>query len=436
MRVIHVPYTYFPDACGGTEVYVQSLVNWLIPLGVTSQIAAPGSENQRYSHQGLEVSRFGVQSSYSDLKSLYGNGDAYAAKNFGDILDVYRPDICHLHAVSPAVSIRLVLEAEKRNVPIVLTYHSPTVSCQRGTLMRWGEQVCDGVARPRLCGACTLHAHGVPRLLAQAISLIPPSGIEAIAGTRSGGLWTGLRQPALIRERVGHFHQLITRAACIVTLSGWAHRLLVSNGVPLEKLFQSRQRVAFQPSENQVDRRAKQIKEGPFRLVFMGRLDPTKGLHILLKALAKSPSLEVLLDAYVIEQGESKYANEVRKMAASDQRIRILQSVPAASVVSTLSQYDAVAVPSQWLEIGPLVVLEAFAAGRPVLGARLGGIEELVSPGVNGVLLRHDDVDEWAAAIRKATENGQVVSGPITPPESMKQSAAEMVELYGHILNQ
>ena len=57
-----------------------------------------------------------------------------------------------------------------------------------------------------------------------------------------------------------------------------------------------------------------------------------------------------------------------------------------------LSRIDVLAVPSQWLETGPLVVLEAFAAGTPVIGSDLGGIRELVSDGRDGLLVPHDDV--------------------------------------------
>ena len=43
-----------------------------------------------------------------------------------------------------------------------------------------------------------------------------------------------------------------------------------------------------------------------------------------------------------------------------------------------MANFDLLAVPSQWMETGPIVVLEAHAVGTPVLGANLGGIAELV----------------------------------------------------------
>ena len=74
--------------------------------------------------------------------------------------------------------------------------------------------------------------------------------------------------------------------------------------------------------------------------------------------------------------------------------------MPPTDVVERLSVYDVVAVPSQGLETGPLVVLEAFAAGVPVLGSAIGGIADKVNDGVDGFLVRpFDSETEWASAL-------------------------------------
>ena len=72
----------------------------------------------------------------------------------------------------------------------------------------------------------------------------------------------------------------------------------------------------------------------------------------------------------------------LRRIASNDHRVRFLDAIPLGEIVSVLAQYDILVVPSQWLETGPLVVYEAFSAGIPVLGSRLGGIAELVRDGV------------------------------------------------------
>jgi glycosyltransferase involved in cell wall biosynthesis len=89
------------------------------------------------------------------------------------------------------------------------------------------------------------------------------------------------------------------------------------------------------------------------------------------------------------------------------------------------------------LETGPLVALEAFAAGVPVLGANLGGIAELVRDGVDGILVAPDDPVAWATTIRQLADNRQVIGvlrTGIAPPRTMDGPADDMAKLYAVIL--
>src|SRR5207245_4670330 len=99
------------------------------------------------------------------------------------------------------------------------------------------------------------------------------------------------------------------------------------------------------------------------------------------------------------------YVRELRRLAQSDSRIRLLPPIPHERLGMVLSAYDFVAVPSRWLETGPLVVLEAFAAGVPVIGSRLGGIAELIRDGVDGILLETESVTAWTECIRRLDDD-------------------------------
>ena len=82
-------------------------------------------------------------------------------------------------------------------------------------------------------------------------------------------------------------------------------------------------------------------------------------------------------------------------------------------------------------------MLEAFAAGKPVIGSDLGGIRELVDHDRNGLLVPHDNVTAWTAAmVRLATESGlleQLCLG-IGPVRTMTDVAHDMAALYGKLL--
>jgi glycosyltransferase involved in cell wall biosynthesis len=104
-----------------------------------------------------------------------------------------------------------------------------------------------------------------------------------------------------------------------------------------------------------------------------------------------------------------------------------------------MRDYDAIAVPSRGLETGPLVVLEAFAAGRPVLGADLGGIAELVSHDVDGLLIAPNNSSIWASAIAELASDPrriQRLAAGIRAPRTMEDAAGEMVTLYRGLTTQ
>ena len=98
-----------------------------------------------------------------------------------------------------------------------------------------------------------------------------------------------------------------------------------------------------------------------------------------------------------------------------------------------MSACDFVVVPSRWLETGPLVALEALAAGTPVLGSRLGGLRELVTGGVNGVLIAPNTPEAWAKEIAALAGNPARVAkfrAGVRPPRMVEDVAREMALVY------
>jgi glycosyltransferase involved in cell wall biosynthesis len=434
MKVVHVPFCFHPDPVGGTEVYVESLSRALRQRGVCALVAAPGPRSDHYEHDGLPVRRFGVQPSVRDIQELYGHGDAQAAGTFGRILDEERPNIVHLHAITRAVSLRLVREAAARGIGVVFTYHTPTVSCQRGTLMRWGREVCDGRLDRRACSACTLHGLGLTRAASRLLAHIPPVVNRALGRVgASGGVWTALRMSALTEQHQATVRALLEEVHQIVALCDWTRGVLLRNGVSAEKITLSRHGVARAGGAWQADQ--PEASSGPLRVAFLGRLDPTKGPDTLIRALRALTGRSMEADLYGVARLDDvdRYLVELRRLAAGDPRIRLLPALPHEEMLQRLPSYHVVVVPSRWLETGPLVVLEAFAAGVPVIGSRLGGIAELIRDGVDGMLVEAESVAGWTEAIRRLDEDRAMLERlrrGVRPPRTMDDVADDMMTVY------
>jgi glycosyltransferase involved in cell wall biosynthesis len=436
VKVIQVTFGFYPDPVGGTEIYVEALSRYLQQQGVEVLITAPGKVNQSYRHNQLPVQRYAGSNKVENLRELYGEGNRQAASEFSRILEAEKPDLLHLHAFTSGVSLLLVQAAKQRQIPVVFTYHTPTVSCQRGTMMRWGTQICDGKVDLHTCAQCSLQGLGLHQINAMAIgSLTPQLGRWLGSLNLQGGAWTALRMTELVSLRHAALNALLSEVDHIVAVCNWVKDVLLINHVPPDKITVIRQGLCHKLLQKANSNQKPDTHT--LKIAFFGRLDPTKGIDILIKSLRSVPLLPISLDIYGISQRNDAYQQKLQALGGKDPRIAFKPSVPSEKVITTLTDYDLLAVPSQWLETGPMVVLEAFAAGVPIIGSNLGGIAELVRHEVNGILVEPTSVKEWSQALQRLCQDRDVLirlRAGIQPPQGMEAVATQMLLIYHTVL--
>jgi glycosyltransferase involved in cell wall biosynthesis len=431
VKILHAVYSFLPDPPGGTELYVETLCCALNRRGVSNVVAAPAAATAAYEWAGIPVRRFAVEGAPSTVTHVYG-ADPRAAAHFAEILAAEQPDVVHQHALTAACSHEIVRAAHRAGLPVAFTYHTPTVSCVRGTLLYDGRNRCDGRLDASRCGACTLQGLGVNQTIVAALDWMPDAAGRLVERLQlEGGMWTAVRMRELVERRHHVTRAVLDEADMIVSLAPWVTELLRVNGVSPERIVESAHGIAFERAAS-----PRRGTEGPLRVAHLGRIDPVKGTRVLVEAMRAAADAPIELDVFGLVQhdGDRRTLEQLEALAQSDPRIRFHPPLAPASVVSHLAQYDMLAVPSQWLETGPLVVLEAFAAGIPVLGSNLGGIADKVRHGVDGLLVApYDDVAAWAAALRWCTADRTRVArfrDNVRPPRSMDEVAEQMQRLY------
>lgn len=145
------------------------------------------------------------------------------------------------------------------------------------------------------------------------------------------------------------------------------------------------------------------------RLGFFGQARPPKGLHIALAALhhlepALRARIRLGVDASRIEAQEGWYRTLIDRLAAPLREAGALDwrgAYDRPSLTERMEAVDAVLVPSLWWENAPLVIDEAFAHGRPVIGSRIGGIQEAVRDGMDGLLFDVGSPQALTACLRR-----------------------------------
>jgi glycosyltransferase involved in cell wall biosynthesis len=244
---------------------------------------------------------------------------------------------------------------------------------------------------------------------------------------------------SLIAVRHAAIRQLFDLADAIIVLTDWVRDVLIRNGVAASKLIRSRHGIVdadFPIPESG----PRETNRSRIRIAHLGRLDPVKGTGLLIDALRSERTSPIDLDVYGVAQNAAGNAMKAALMsrAAGDARIQFRDALPPGEVVRQLGRYDAVAVPSQWMETGPLVVLEAFAAGVPVVGSALGGIADLVRDSVDGLLVSpYDSVEAWRAALVACAADGRLASlrRGVRRPRSMADVASEMRDVYRQLVD-
>jgi glycosyltransferase involved in cell wall biosynthesis len=144
--------------------------------------------------------------------------------------------------------------------------------------------------------------------------------------------------------------------------------------------------------------------DAPFRVAMVGRLAPWKGQTLFVDALSRAIG-PTPIEAWIVGTamfGDEEYEAEVRALVSAcglDDRVTFTGFVD--DVPALLAEVDAVVHASVVAEPFGLVVVEAMAAGRPVVAPRLGGPGEVISDGVDGLLYTPGDATALAAQLSR-----------------------------------
>jgi glycosyltransferase involved in cell wall biosynthesis len=347
---------------------------------------------------------------------------------FDIFLDEWKPDIVHFHAFTLGAGLDHSREVRRREVPYFLTYHTPAISCPRGTLMYRGLSACDGRMDAGRCAACVLEGQGWPMPFAALLAHSPVGH----AGLPDGPWLPRLALPSLLDRGQASWQEFMAYAEYVIACAGWCKEVLVRNGVPSEKVSVVRQGL---PGPSRTRRlRLPLSNRCPLRVGFFGRFTWVKGPDLLLEAAAKLRQRGLTIRCELagpINGDEEQWAKRLLRRFTDGTVYHGL--LCGEAVRAWLRDLDLVVVPSRWLETGPLTLLEAWDEGVPVIGTKLGGIDEFLGTA---------DLDQLTFQTNDAANLANVIEGAARWPSrenpevlvpGMAEVAERMVGLYEHV---
>jgi glycosyltransferase involved in cell wall biosynthesis len=189
----------------------------------------------------------------------------------------------------------------------------------------------------------------------------------------------------------------VRRAAHVFTPSAYLRELAIAWGVDAARVSVLPNPTPRLPELAPRDElRARFGMSGP-TLAFAGRLGVQKSLGVALEAIAAVEGVALL----VAGEGDERARLErtVAELGLGD-RVRFLGAQPRDAVLELFAASDASILSSSW-ENFPHTVVEALAAGTPVIATTVGGVAEIVRDGENGLLVPPEDPVALAAAVRR-----------------------------------
>lgn len=142
-----------------------------------------------------------------------------------------------------------------------------------------------------------------------------------------------------------------------------------------------------------------------WRLLYVGRLDPRKGVDTAVRALEHLPPEAHLTIAGGWDRGEERRLRGLADSAGAAGRVTFAGQRTVSQLVEAYAEADAVVFPVRWQEPWGLVPLEAMARGRPVVASGRGGSAEYLRDGENALLFDADDPRDLAAKLASLAED-------------------------------
>lgn len=285
-------------------------------------------------------------------------GSQEVKRKFVRLLDDFRPDVVHLNNIHTQLSPVIAELAHRRGIRVVWTLHDYKLLCPRYDCLRGGEEVCE---------KCFVG----DKAPCKAYKCMKGSTLASLIGYEEAVKWN--------RER------LESCTDVFICPSSFMSQKMAQGGFDTSKL-----RVLCNFMDVDKCRRADYRKEDYY--CFVGRLSHEKGARTLVEAASRLPfPLKIIGGGPLMEE---------LKAAAHD-NVEFVGFKQWDEIKELVGRARFTVVPSEWYENNPMSVIEAECLGTPVLGARIGGIPELIDEGVTGMTFESRNVADLREKISR-----------------------------------
>ena len=321
-------------------------------------------------------------------------------------LEEFKPDIVHLNNFQRQLSASIIEPIKKRNIPIVYTAHDVQAICPAILMLDNNKNICEKCMNGKYINCINKKCN-------------KGSTLKSIIGAIEGYYY---RNKKIYTKQIDK----------IITPSNFYKNKLIEDGISEEKI---------EVLHNFIDTKEYNIKtQDKGYGLYIGRLSKEKGIFNLLESVKKIKSAKIKI------AGEGPEKEEIIKFIKENKlqsKVELLGFLNKENVKEQISNCRFVVTPSIWYENCPYSVMEALTIGKPVIGANIGGIPELVKNEINGLTYDFNDVENLSSKMKKlfqdsklAQKLGNTAKQMATELYSTKKYYKEIMKVYENLIKE
>ena len=284
-------------------------------------------------------------------------GSAEVKAKFNKLLDDFKPEIVHLNNIHTHLSPIIAELAHNRGIKVVWTLHDYKLLCPRYDCLRNGDDICE------LC-------FNEDKSSCKTYKCMKGSTLASLIGYKEATTWN--------RRRLEKCTDVF------ICPSKFMAQKMAQGGFNSKKLVSLCNFI-------DIDKCKKDTYEKENYYCYVGRLSHEKGVKTLIKAAQKLPYKLVII-------GGGPLSDEL-KNETTNTNIEFVGYKQWDEIKEIVSKARFSVIPSECYENNPLSVIEAQCLGTPVLGARIGGIPELIENNVTGMIFENRNVNDLTSKL-------------------------------------
>lgn len=276
-----------------------------------------------------------------------------------------KPDIAHLHIFYGHLTSSILPVLAKYNIPAVMSVHDYRMLCPANVMRDNEGKICEKCSEGNyfncMFGKCTKQS-------------LVYSSIAAME--------------CFVRDRFFPYEKYIDKFIMV-------SQFIMDKHIQYKPSLISKCEQVYNFID--LDKYSPNFSHEDYYLYF-GRLSREKGVMTLLKAWRNFPDLQLkIVGTGEIEEDAKRYIDRYNMV-----NVELVGFLNGDALFDVVKKSKFICVPSEWYENNPMTVIEGFALGKPVIGAKIGGIPELIMEGFNGYLFDSGDLDDLTNSIKKA----------------------------------